>query len=283
MTKRFQVAISFAAPQRYFALSLKQQLERRGVKTFYDYDHKPDLLGEFLPAKFHEIFGEQSDYVAILVSKDYIERMWPRHESRIIIDRMMQSKKAFVLPVRFDDTTIPGLVNSIGHADARHESAAEIAATICDKIGVPKLAKLSHAPPPQHTNMMDIIEFDYSTYNGRYVLGDGEFSFETAWSSSGNSSIVAYNDGANIAGVAIAKGAVEIADIHAAEAYDYTSRACRPKVGEYVIFQNTYGFFCAIKIIEVRARSHGYAEDYLKIRYVISPDGSGDFNAFTIG
>jgi hypothetical protein len=283
MTKRFQIAISFARPQRGFADELKQHMERRGIKTFYDYDHRPDLLGEFLPAKLNEIFGDQSDYVAVLISKDYVERVWPRHESKAIIDRMMQTDRAFVLPIRFDDTMLPGLVNSIGHADAREQSAAEIATIICDKVGAPKLAKLSDAPPPQHTNMMDTVEFDYSRYNGRYVLGDRQFSFETAWSGSGNDSIVAYNDGKNIVGVAIAKGVEEVSNIDNAEAYDYSSRACRPKRGQYVVFQNETGFFCAVKIIEIRSAGHGHQEDYLKISYVISPDGSGNFNATAIG
>src|SRR5258708_1173493 len=114
MVKRFQVAISFAGPQRAFADELNRHLSRRGVKTLYDYDYKWELLGEFLPAKFHEIFSEQSDYVAMLISKDYVDRVWPRHESKVIIDRALKAETAFILPIRFDDTELKGLVSTIG-------------------------------------------------------------------------------------------------------------------------------------------------------------------------
>lgn len=278
---RFHVAISFAGPQRSFAQDLNRNLQSRGVATFYDYDFRAELLGAFLPAKFHEVFGSEADYVAVLISKDYKDRVWPRHESQIIIDKMINSKKDFILPIRFDDSIVPGVVGSIGHADARTQTAAEIANIIADKLGAPALAKLSHAPPPHHTNLFGTLEFDYSSYNGEYILGDGGLQFKTKWSSSGNDSIVAYNDAHGIVGVAVAAGAKDISDIRDADSYDYTSRTCRPHTGEWVIYKNSNGAFCAINLVEVRARSHGHAADYAKMQYVIAPDGSGDFGAFS--
>lgn len=281
MSKRFQVAISFAGPQRFFAHELNRHLQARGVKTFYDYNFKAELLGEFLPAKFHEIYGDQTDYAAILLSKDYVDRVWPRQESKIIIEKMMNTKSAFVLPILFDDTILPGLTSAVGNADARTQTAGEIANIIADKLGAPPLAKLSHVPPPHHTNLSDTLEFDYSLYDGGYILGDGGLSFETKWSSSGGDSIIAYHDGANILGVALAPDAKIVSDISDAGALQYSSRTQRPKIGEWVVFKNMNGAFCAANILDVRSRTHGSKDDYLKLQYVIAPDGRGDFSSLS--
>lgn len=81
-------------------------------------------------------------------------------------------------------------------------------------------------------------------------------------------------------GIALALGAKSFADITDASKYDFTSNWRRVNVGEYLVLRNMNGFYCVVKILEIRARSHGSDDDHLKIMFVINSDG--DFSKASI-
>lgn len=124
-----------------------------------------------------------------------------------------------------------------------------------------------------------VVTFDYSNNNGRYVLGAGDMAFETAWSSSGNSAIHAYNDPQSIRTVAIASGAENIEDIVDATVYDTSSRVRTPRLHEIVIWQNTAGYYLATKVESLTARGHGSARDEIVFSYRIAPSKRASFAA----
>ncbi len=66
-------------------------------------------------------------FVVMFVSQDYERKMWPTVERRAAIERAIAQKSAYILPVRFDDTPIPGLRGTIAYQDARRRSPTEIA------------------------------------------------------------------------------------------------------------------------------------------------------------
>jgi hypothetical protein len=135
--------------------SSSDTLGARGVKTFYDNDFKHELWGAFLPAKFHEIFGRESDYVIVLVSKNYVDRMWPRSESKIIIERALNDTSGFLLPIRFDGSLLEGIpLEATGYLAADTHKPAEVVRIVCEKLGLPRPAKASQVPPPQHANLL---------------------------------------------------------------------------------------------------------------------------------
>lgn len=119
--------------------------------------------------------------------------------------------------------------------------------------------------------------FDYSAHNGHFVLGDGDFAFETKWSKASDKRIHVYDDPASIAGVALARGALAFSDIKDAAAFDYSSRSRSPGIGEIVVLQNSNGYYAAIKILAVADDKRGAAKDELAIEYVIQTNGSARF------
>jgi hypothetical protein len=121
------------------------------------------------------------------------------------------------------------------------------------------------------------VSFDYSNNNGRFLVGAGEFAFETAWSTASNSSIHAYSDGANIRSIALATGATRFEDIIDARIYDTSSRSRTARVGEIVIWQNDSGHYLATRIERVAARSHGAEHDEIVFSYKIAPNNSHSF------
>ena len=122
-----------------------------------------------------------------------------------------------------------------------------------------------------------VVTFDYSNNNGRYIVGAGDFAFETAWSSGGNSSIHAYTDPPSIRSVAIAAGAKALHDIADASMYDTSSRVRTPKLGEIVVWQNTAGYYLATQIEKLQARNHGNVQDEITFSYAIQANKSASF------
>lgn len=62
----------------------------------------------------------------MFISKDYVRKMWPNFERQNIIARQISSGE-YVLPVRFDDTVVPGLNPNLEYQDARKLTPAQIA------------------------------------------------------------------------------------------------------------------------------------------------------------
>jgi hypothetical protein len=70
----------------------------------------------------------------MLVSKDYVTRKWPAFEARHATARQIeQFGEEYILPVKFDKTTVPGLPKDIGWEDGLKKTPEEIAKIFLDK------------------------------------------------------------------------------------------------------------------------------------------------------
>jgi diaminohydroxyphosphoribosylaminopyrimidine deaminase / 5-amino-6-(5-phosphoribosylamino)uracil reductase len=119
--------------------------------------------------------------------------------------------------------------------------------------------------------------FNFTRNDGVYTIGHGHLLFETRWSNASNDSIHVYRDRTNLRGVGIARGAKSFTEVRDASAYDMSSRVQTPHKGEIIVLQNEKEHFAVLKIVDVRARSHGDTYDSVSIEYHINPDGSGVF------
>jgi len=119
-------------------------------------------------------------------------------------------------------------------------------------------------------NINGEVEFDYDNNNGRYIIGAGSMQFELKFSSASNGSIHIYNAPANIEGIALAYGASSFSEINDASAFDYTSKTRTPNSGELVTLVNRNGFFAAIKLGKIKARSHGAERSSVSFEYKIN-------------
>ena len=86
-----------------------------------------------------------------------------------------------------------------------------------------------------------------------------------------------YTDGTGLRGLGVALSARQFSDIRDAGVYDMSSRVKTPREGEFVVLQNAAGPFAALRIADVKARSHGDPFDAVTIEYRINPDGAAKF------
>jgi len=218
----------------------------------------------------------------MFVSKEYVEKKWTRHERRSALSRAIAEEGEYVLPVRFDDSIVPGLPDTVQYLTTQDYDPAALAALISEKIGIPPLtAKASDVPPPQVSSLSGEATFDYSAFNGRFIIGSGARQFETMWSKSSDTSIILYNDPPSINGIAVARGATRIADVADASVYDFTSRTRRPQLGEIAVLRNVQGFYAAIHILSIKDDTRGATRDEVRIRFAIQPNNSPSFSAYT--
>jgi TIR domain len=75
------------------------------------------------------------DFV-VFVSADHAERDWARHERRAALARAVRERREYVLPARFDDTPLPGLLSDMVTVDLRTRTPQQFAAMIAGKLAV---------------------------------------------------------------------------------------------------------------------------------------------------
>ncbi len=277
--KQYDVALSFAGEDREYVRRAAENLKTKGVHVFYDEFEKVALWGENLTERFVDVYMESARYVVLFISEHYRDKVWSRLEKRAALARALTEDRSYVLPARFDDTEITGLLPTVAYIDLRRVSPAEFSVMICEKIGHDlSYTKANLLPPPQSSTPTGTVKFDYSSFDGRFCIGADVCHFETMWSKASDTSIHCYNDPQSIKGIALAPRDAELISITDASTLDYTSRCRTPEVGRIVVLQNSNGFFAALQILDVKDDTRGDDRDELTFRYWILTDGTMDFS-----
>lgn len=136
---KYDVALSFAGEQRMYVEKVASSLKRLGVSCFYDNDNQVDLWGKNLIKYLSDIYVNQSKYCVIFISKEYCEKNWTifeieAAEERNFFSHDFEKYQQYILPVRFDNSEIPGLRSSWGYIDATKVSPEELAEKIAQKV-----------------------------------------------------------------------------------------------------------------------------------------------------
>ncbi len=132
--RRWDVALSFAGAQRDYVGQVAEVLRARGVRCFYDADEQIELWGKYLAEELPVIYGEQAAAVVVFVSAEYVARDWTRLERRAALARAVSERREYVLPARFDDTPLPGLLSDMVTVDLRGRTPQQFAGMIAAKL-----------------------------------------------------------------------------------------------------------------------------------------------------
>jgi hypothetical protein len=278
-----EIALSFAGEDRAYVAMVADGLKHRGVTVFYDDYEKADMWGKNLYDHLVQIYQKTARYVVIFISSHYKEKVWTNHERRAAQARALNENYEYILPARFDDTEIEGILPTVGYLDLRRHSPEEVVLLLCEKLGRPVMSFKAHTvPSPRSPTSSGLVRFNYSNFNGRFRIGDGLYEFESKWTKASNTSIYCYTDAPSIRGVALAPRSSKLSDISDAAALDYTSRTRTPEIGRFVVLQNQNGFYAALEILEIADDTRGAPEDLLSFRYWILRDGSKDFSKIQV-
>src|SRR6266700_6719364 len=141
---QFDVAISYASEDRAQARAVAAALIERNVTCFYDEYFQAHLWGENLYTKLTELYQQKARYCVIFCSQHYAKKVWTRHELEAAQARALQENEAYILPIRLDETPIPGLLPTLAYLRWPKDSVE----TIADNVMI-KLGRTPYVPRPQ--------------------------------------------------------------------------------------------------------------------------------------
>lgn len=136
---RYDIALSFAGEQRHYADEIAQKLMKHHVTVFYDDYEQANLWGRDLYEHLHDIYSNQAMYCILLASHAYANKLWTTLERKAAQKRAFHEKgEPYILPVRCDDTKIPGLSDTVGYLDI-NKGIEHICNCAMEKMGIIKV------------------------------------------------------------------------------------------------------------------------------------------------
>ncbi len=130
----YDVALSYASEQRKYVRRVYNRLLQLGVGTFYDEGEVVRLWGKNLEPYLEKVFYKMARVCVVFVSRDYVSKPWPLHEAKSALARAVQEKGEYVLPVRFDDSELPGLLHDIKYLWAKDYTPERLAEILVMKL-----------------------------------------------------------------------------------------------------------------------------------------------------
>lgn len=134
MSFEYDVTLSFAGEDREFVEEVANKLRENGIKVFYDKYEQINLWGKDLYTHLSEIYSTKAQYCVIFISKYYETKLWTNHERKSAQERSFRENSEYILPFRFDDTKIPGVLDTIGYLSSSETSSSDLADAIIKKI-----------------------------------------------------------------------------------------------------------------------------------------------------
>lgn len=134
--KDYDVTLSFAGEDRAYVEKVAAALYALGVRVFYDRYEQVDLWGKDLYTHLDDVYRKRAKFCVVFISRHYADKVWTNHERKSAQARTFEEKSEYILPVRFDDTEVPGMLPTIGYIEATTREPAELALMIANKTGM---------------------------------------------------------------------------------------------------------------------------------------------------
>jgi hypothetical protein len=135
LRKDYDVTLSFAGEDRAYVEKVAAALYALGRRVFYDRYEQVDLWGRDLYTHLDDVYRKRAKF-ASFSSRHYADKVWTNHERKSAQARAFNEKSEYILPVRFDDTEVPGMLPTIGYINATTREPAELALMIANKTGM---------------------------------------------------------------------------------------------------------------------------------------------------
>jgi hypothetical protein len=130
----YDVVLSFAGENRAYVDEVAAALQLRNITVFYDEFEKVNLWGKDLVEHLDQIYRVKGRYCVMFISQFYAVKAWPTQERRSAQARAFQSSKEYILPARFDDTEIPGVLPTVGYIDLNGYTPDQFADLVVAKV-----------------------------------------------------------------------------------------------------------------------------------------------------
>jgi len=187
-TFEFDVALSFAGEDRTYVFKVAELLRERGVQVFFADFMTSELWGTDLYSFFDDVFRRKARFAILFVSRYYNSSPWTKHERTSAQARALVESDPYILPVRLDDTELPGLRPTVHYVDGRKIGAEQLVDLILKKLGQQPTSPVSSPRPVVVPRTAAQIQellgrrppfWEYSLFAA--VLAQGKADLEPRW------------------------------------------------------------------------------------------------------
>jgi hypothetical protein len=130
----FDVALSYAGEDRLYVHEVAKYLHAKNIRVFYDEFFTAELWGQDLYSYLDTVYRERSRFTVVFISQSYVSKPWPSHERQSAQARALNELGPYLLPVRFDDSVLPGLRPTVSFIEASRVTPEQLAELIIDKL-----------------------------------------------------------------------------------------------------------------------------------------------------
>jgi hypothetical protein len=130
----YDVALSFAGEDREIAFKFAELLKLKGVKVFYDEYEAADMWGKDLIDHLVNIYSRKARYCVMFISRYYPLKNWTKVERKAAQERAFRDANEYILPLRLDDTQVPGITETTGYRDLRQHRIEDIVELLEQKL-----------------------------------------------------------------------------------------------------------------------------------------------------
>jgi len=125
-----------------------ESLRTLQVTFFYDQFEQVELWGKDLYVHLDEVYRKKARYCVMFISEHYARKLWTSHERRSAQARAFADYGEYILPARFDDTEIPGILPTVGFLSLKDKTPEDFAQLI--KVKVEGKARVATNPLTQY-------------------------------------------------------------------------------------------------------------------------------------
>jgi TIR domain len=184
---QFDVALSYAGEDRKYVNDIADRLRTHGVKVFYDQYEQVTLWGKDLYEHLDHIYQRAARFCVLFASEYYARNVWTNHERRSAQARALRENEAYILPVRLDDTEIPGLRSTVVYIDAQSTTPGHLVSLILQKLQQPaqQVASTAYVPVPTTAEQRRQLlaqrppGWEYMLFTG--ILAQSSAALEPKW------------------------------------------------------------------------------------------------------
>mgnify|MGYP000323892341 CR=1 FL=1 len=131
---KYEVALSFAGEDREYVSKIANNLRQKNIRVFYDEYEEVSLWGKDLYTHLDKIYRVDSKYCVLFLSQNYKNKLWTNHERISAQARAFEENSEYILPIKLDETSIPGIRPTLGYISSKKNTTSEIVEKITKKI-----------------------------------------------------------------------------------------------------------------------------------------------------
>lgn len=131
---RYDVALSFAGEDRDHARKIAELLREQGFSVFYDEYERATLWGRNYYSHLSDVYQNRARYCLMFISANYARKLWTKRERECAQARAFRESREYILPLRLDSTSLPGIEDTVGYIDLNSTSHEDVVKLLTEKL-----------------------------------------------------------------------------------------------------------------------------------------------------